>query len=74
MKVKNRINWKLFFLLLTASALSIVAIMPYIITLQGDLLRATQIPLPLMIVISVIQSVILFAIFLFIGLKLSQKL
>lgn len=74
MKVKNRINWKLFFLLLTASALSIVAIMPYIITLQGDLLRATQIPLPLMIVISVIQSIVFFAIFLFIGLRLSQKL
>lgn len=74
MKVENRINRKLYFLLLTASALSIVAIMPYILTLQEDIFKAVPMPLPLIILISIIQSIVLFAIFLFVGMKLSQKL
>lgn len=48
--------------------------MPYILTLQWDVLRAAPIPLPLVLIISVIQSIVLFTIFLFIGLLLSQKL
>jgi len=74
MNVKKTINRKLYFLLLVASGLSIVAIMPYILTLQGDMLRAAPMPLPIVILVSIIQSIILFAIFIFIGLKLSKKL
>lgn len=74
MNIKNLINWKLYFILLCASVFSIIAIMPYILTLQADVFKALPIPLPLALLISVIQSTILFAILLFIGLKLSSKL
>lgn len=74
MNLKNLINWKLYFILLTASLLSIVAIMPYIMTVQGDILRAAPVPLPLVILLSIIQSFVLIAILLFVGLKLSKKL
>jgi membrane protease YdiL (CAAX protease family) len=48
--------------------------MPYVLTIQGDALKAVPMSLPLVVLISVIQSAILFAILLFIGLKLSKKL
>lgn len=74
MTLKNLINWKLYFILLVASLFSIIAIMPYIMTVQGDILRAAPVPLPLVILVAIIQSFILIAILLFIGLKLSKKL
>ena len=74
MQIKNLINWKLYFILLTASALSVVAIMPYILTIQGEILKTAPLPLPLVILFSIIQSILLIAILLFIGLKLAKKL
>ncbi len=74
MAIKNFINWKLYFLLLAASVISIVAIMPYVLTIQADALKNLPISLPLLVLISVIQSTVLFAIFLLIGLKLAKTL
>jgi len=74
MPIKNRINRKLYFILLAASGLSVVAIMPYIVTLQGDLLKAAPVPLPVVILASVLQSLILFAVLIVIGLKLAKQL
>lgn len=74
MNIKKLINWKLYFILLTASFLSILAVLPYIITLQGDSLKTAPLPFPLIILIIILQSIILFAVFIFIGLKLSNKL
>ncbi len=73
MNIKKLVNWKLYFTLLSASFLSILAIMPFILNLQGELLNAAPIPLPLLILIIVVQSTILFAVLIFIGLKLSKK-
>ncbi len=72
--MKKAVNWKMYFILLSASVLSILAIMPYILTLQGDILRETPLPFPLVILIIVTQSALLFAVLTFIGLKLSNKL
>lgn len=74
MKIKKKVNWKIYFVLLSASVLSILAIMPFILTLQGELLSAVPMPLPLVILIILLQSTLMFAIFTFIGLKLSKKL
>ncbi len=74
MKLKNLVNWKIYFVLLSASFLSILAIMPYILTLQGDILKEVPMPLPLVILIILLQSTFMFAIFTLIGLKLSDKL
>jgi|AntRauTorcE11897_2_1112592.scaffolds.fasta_scaffold31396_1 membrane protease YdiL (CAAX protease family) len=71
MKISKSVNWKMYFILLSASIVSILAIMPYILTLQGDILKAAPLPLPLVVLIIVAQSALLFAILTFIGLKLS---
>lgn len=72
--IKSLTNWKLYFTLLTASALSIAAILPYIVTVQADVLKAAPMPLPIVLLVSVIQSLFLFAIIIFAGLRLSGKL
>jgi membrane protease YdiL (CAAX protease family) len=74
MNTKKLVNWKILFILLSASALSILAILPFILTLQGDLLRSAPLPLPVTMIIIVFQSVFLFAILIFIGLRLSNNL
>ena len=74
MNIRELINWKLYFVLLVASIFSVVAIMPYALTLQADILKTLPIPLPLALLLSVIQSTVLIAILLFIGLKLSKQL
>lgn len=74
MNIKNLVNWKIYFILLSASALSIIAIMPFILTIQGDILKEVPMPLSLVVLIIVAQSIFLFAILTFIGLKLSSKL
>lgn len=73
MKIKNLINWKLYVILLSASVFSIIAIMPYILTLQADVFKNLPMPLPVALLVSVIQSAVLIAILLFIGLRLSEK-
>jgi len=74
LNIKSLTNWKLYFTLLTASALSIAAVLPYIVTVQADVLKAAPIPLPVVLLASVIQSLILFAIIIFVGLRISKKL
>jgi membrane protease YdiL (CAAX protease family) len=71
--MKNIINWKLFIILLSASIISIIAVLPYAFTLAGDIVNQVPLPLPLLILVSVIQSSILFAVIIFFGLILSKK-
>lgn len=74
MKIKNLINWKSYWVLLIATVVSIIAILPYILIIQADLLNNLPVPLPLALFLSVLQSTLLFAVLLFIGLRLSEKL
>lgn len=72
--MKPTINWKIFSILLILCLLSILAVFPYVLTLQGDLLNQAGIPIAVMIPVQFIQSAILFSIAIFIGLKLSKKI
>ncbi len=74
MKIKNLIDWKLYFVLWGASVFSILAILPYVTTLQADVLQTLTIPLPLALLASVLQGAVLIAIVLLIGLPLSERL
>lgn len=74
MNLKKSVNWNVYFILLSASILSILAIMPYILTIQGDVLKTAPLPLPFVLVIIVAQSALLFAVLTFIGLKLANGL
>jgi len=73
MQLRTLINWKLFFTLLIAAILSNIALLPYAISLQGEMLKLIPIPLPVLLLLSVLQGAVLFAILIFIGLKLSAR-
>ena len=68
--MKTIINWKIFFILWIAGILSVIAILPYVLSLQSNVLQNLElpIPLPLVITLQVVQSAILFAIAIFGGL------
>jgi len=68
--MKTIINWKVFFILWIAGILSVIAILPYVLSLQSNVLQNLElpIPLPLVITLQVVQSAILFAIAIFGGL------
>jgi len=72
MDFKRLINWKLYFILLTASIFSVVAVLPYALTLQGEILKTVELPLPLLLLLSIIQSSVMFAVLIFIGLILTK--
>jgi len=68
--MKTIINWKIFFILWIAGILSVIAILPYVLSLQSNVLQNLELPIPLPFVITlqVVQSAILFAIAIFGGL------
>lgn len=68
--MKNTTNWKLFFVLLGASTVTTLMVLPYALTLiSGTGLVFT----PIILVAQVIQSLVLFSIAIFFGLKLSKR-
>ena len=49
-----------------------IAVLPYALTLQGEILKTVDLPLPLLLLISIIQSSVMFAIIIFVGLILTK--
>ncbi|OPX60262.1 MAG: CAAX amino terminal protease self- immunity [Methanobacterium sp. PtaB.Bin024] len=71
---KNQlVNWKLYIILLIASIFGTIAVLPYTLTLQGGLLQNSPVPLYVILAAQIIQSMILFAVVIFIGLYLAKK-
>ena len=66
-------NWKLFIILLIASILGVITIFPYSLTLESNILSTVHIPLYLLLINSLIQNIIIFAVAIFIGLTLAKK-
>lgn len=68
--------WKVFFILWAASIFGFIALLPYILTLQADILESIvlPIPLPILLVLQTVQSALMFAIAIFIGLLLAKRL
>jgi len=73
--MKTIINWKVFFILWIASIFSVIAILPYSLALQGNVLQNLKlsIPLPLVITLQIVQNAILFAIAIFGGLYFAGR-
>jgi membrane protease YdiL (CAAX protease family) len=68
--MKTIINWKVFFVLWIAGVVSVIAVLPYLLSLQSNVLQNLKlpIPLPLVITLQVVQNAMLFAIAIFGGL------
>ena len=72
--MKNYINWKLFFLLLALSLVSMACVFPYILSIQGELLKTIGQPIGLIFFAQLVQSLILFSIVIFLGLFFTKKI
>lgn len=68
-----RKEWKLFIILLIACIFGVILVLPYTITLQGGLLQNLPVPLYVFLAAQVIQSIVLFAVAIIVGLHLAKK-
>lgn len=73
MNMKKSIHWKLFSVLLLASIAANIAVLPYVFSLQGDHVKELPVPLPVAVLILIVQATIFFAVAVFFGLLLSKK-
>ncbi|MBL0347986.1 hypothetical protein [Candidatus Villigracilis affinis] len=76
MEKQNQFNWKVFMTLWGASIFGTLAVLPYALTLQASTLEkiTTAVPLSVIIMAQVIQSVVLFGIATALGLLLAKGL
>jgi membrane protease YdiL (CAAX protease family) len=73
-KYLPRIDWRTYKQLLIAGLLGTLAILPYAFTIQGEQLATLSISLPIVLIISVLQSLILLSVVTYIGLFFAEKL
>ena len=67
------IDWKVFWVLLLACAFGVVCIIPYSLTMQAGLLDEFPIPLHILLPLQITQNIVMFAVFIFAGLYLAEK-
>lgn len=72
--MKSKIDWRIFFILLGLCLISVVAVFPYVLTIQGEILKQSGISFLMILVFQLFQSAIIFSIAIFIGLSLSKKI
>lgn len=70
----DTVSRKISLLLLVLCIASMILIIPYSITIQGDLLQQIPLPLSFILLLNIIQNAVLYGIFIFIGMKLSRKI
>src|ERR1700752_1521577 len=73
--MKTIINWRVFFILWVAAILASIAILPYVLELQGSAIETMDLPLPLpaLIGLQIVQGTILYAIILFAGMFFANR-
>ena len=69
-------NWKLFLILWLAAVFGVVAVIPYILTVQSEMLQSLELPIPLstLILLQIIQGAVLLAILTAAGLFFANKI
>ena len=74
--MKTIINWRVFFILWIASILGTIAILPYVLELQSGVLEQLDLPIPLpaLITLQIIQSALIFAVCIFLGMFLAKRI
>ncbi len=68
-------NWKEFLVLLAATVLSILAVVPYVLTLQSNILKHITLPMPLwkILALQMVENTLAFAVMIAAGLYLAGK-
>jgi membrane protease YdiL (CAAX protease family) len=72
--MKTFINWKVFFILWLAAILATLAVLPYALELQSDIIAQIPIPLPALVALQIVQSGLLFAVIIFFGMILMKRI
>ena len=72
--LKKLVNWKIFWILFITSIIGVIAVLPYVLSVQSDLLNEIPFPLPIFLLIAITQSAILFMIIIILGLIFSKKI
>lgn len=74
--MKTIINWKVFFILWIAAILATLFVLPYALEMQSSAIDLIQlgIPLHVILVIQTLQGAIIFAIAIFLGLLLANRI
>jgi len=72
---EDRLFWKEFWILLVASVLSIIAVIPYTLTLESGLLEKVQLPMPLweLLILQLAENTLLFALLIIAGLYMAKQ-
>ena len=72
---RPRYPWKIFWLLLLASIIGVAALLPYLIAFFQKMLSTNPLPMPLpvLMAVQIMQSAILFAAFISLGLVLAPR-
>ena len=72
---RPRYPWKIFWLLLLASVVGVAALLPYLLAFFQKVLATNPLPMPLpvLMAVQIMQSAILFAAFISLGLVLAPK-
>jgi len=68
--MKNLINWKLFFILLASCVIASLLVLPYTLEFASNEVETTAIAR----LITATQSLIMFAVVIFLGLLLSKQI
>lgn len=70
---KTQLNKRTYLTLLLASILTTAASIPYAFTLAKNIIKESPLTIPALTAVSLLQSTVIFAIAIYIGLKLSKK-
>jgi membrane protease YdiL (CAAX protease family) len=74
MNATKPFNWKIFFILLAACTWGIIAVLPYTLELQKNILSNLPMPLWVLLLIQILQSTIMFAIAIGLGLFIANRI
>jgi membrane protease YdiL (CAAX protease family) len=69
------INWKVFWILWIAAVLATILLLPYVFEMQSSAVDLTKLglPLPVVLILQIVQNAILFAIAIFAGLFFANR-
>ena len=69
-------NWKLFLILWLAGTFGVIAVIPYTLTLQSEMIQSLELPIPLpaLLAIQIVQGSIILGILTALGLLLANRI
>jgi membrane protease YdiL (CAAX protease family) len=67
-------NWKIFFIVWIAAVIGVIAVIPYSLTLQSGTLDGLNLPMPLVLLISIAQNAVMFGILTMLGLFFANRI